>query len=47
MDFSIQFAFITGAMLGIEFTSDEEGGRYMIWDLVILRLIFAAYPIED
>ena len=47
MDFSIQYNFITGMMLGVEFTSDEEGGKYMVWDLLILRLVFAAYPIED
>lgn len=47
MDFSIQYSFITGVMLGIEFTRDEEGGSYMVLDLLILRLIFAAYPIEE
>ncbi len=47
MDFSIGFNFITGVMLGIEFTRDEEGSSYAVLDLLILRLIFAAHPYEE
>ncbi len=47
MDFSIQFNFITGMMLGVEFVSDDEGGNHMVLDLLILRLMFSAYPHEE
>ena len=46
MDFSIEVNFITGAMIGIEFASDDEGGKYAVLDLVILRLVFGLYPSE-
>ncbi len=44
MDFSIQFNFITGMMLGVEFVSDDEEGKHMVLDLLILRLMFSVYP---
>jgi hypothetical protein len=48
MDFSISFNFITGMMLGIEFVTDEEeGSKHMVIDLLILRLMFSAYTIEE
>lgn len=47
MDFSISLNFITGAMIGIEFThgdDEEDNGRYMVIDLLIVRLVFGIYP---
>lgn len=46
MDFSIELNFITGAMVGIEFVSDDEGGKYAVLDLVILRFVFGLHPAE-
>lgn len=45
MDFSIDVNFITGMMLGIEFTTDE-GSKYMVLDLFIARLVFGLHPTE-
>jgi hypothetical protein len=45
MDFSISVNFITGVMLGIEF-STEEDSKYMVLDLFIARLVFGLHPIE-
>jgi hypothetical protein len=48
MDFSITYNFITGMMLGIEFVTDEEeGAKHMVLDLLILRLMFSAYTIDE
>lgn len=48
MDFSITYHFITGMMLGIEFVkNEEEESTHLVLDLLILRLMFSAYPIEE
>jgi hypothetical protein len=45
MDFSIGLNFITGVMLGLEFVTDEED-KYLVVDLLILRLTVGLHPIE-
>jgi hypothetical protein len=45
MDFSIGLHFITGVMLGLEFTTDEED-KYLVVDLLIVRLTFGLHPME-
>ncbi len=49
MVFDLQYNFITGVMVGIEFVNDEdgEGGKHMAIDLFILRLLFSIYPNEE
>lgn len=46
MAFSLQFSFITGMMLGLEFESDEEGGKYLILDLAIIRFVIGLHSVE-
>ncbi len=45
MDFSIEAHFITGVMLGLEFTTDEDS-KYLVIDLFIVRLAFGLHPME-
>lgn len=45
MDFSIDVHFITGMMLGIEFTTDVDSS-YMVLDLFIVRFAFGSHPVE-
>lgn len=48
MDFSIQYHFITGMMLGIEYAKDEEErATHLVLDLLILRLVFSAYADKE
>jgi len=39
MSFSVDF--ISGVMVGIEFTEDEVGGTGMVLDLFIIRILVA------
>lgn len=50
MVFDLQFNFITGVMVGIEFVNDEDGdsgGKHMAIDLFIIRFLFSIYPSEE
>lgn len=42
MNFEIGFHWITGAMVGIEFVSDDDA-RGCVVDLVILRVVFTSW----
>lgn len=49
MDFSVGVNFITGMMLGLEFSRDEDESspsKYLVIDLLIVRFVFGLHPIE-
>ncbi len=35
----IEWNLITGVMLGIEYVDDKEGGRHIVLDLFIVRIL--------